>query len=292
MEPGRRLRQTTMGDDWIMEGWICPVCGDALTAGTNVYRCPKGHSFDRARSGYVNLLRGQTGGNHGDDREMLRARQRFLESGCYAFLRDGVAAVLAETALPKGMALDAGSGEGYYTEAIFRVMHERTCLALDISKDAVDMTAKRLHAAGIACETAVASVYKLPLANNSLACVTSIFSPLAVGEFRRVLCLEGVLAVVVPLERHLMGLKKVLYDTPYLNTPGMTEEDAPDGFVLEKRITLTSSFRLTAQDTIMDLFRMTPYYHRTPPDGRKRLESLNQLETEACFGLLVYRRKE
>lgn len=35
---------------------ICPVCGGRLTRGAAVWRCEKGHSFDVARQGYVNLL--------------------------------------------------------------------------------------------------------------------------------------------------------------------------------------------------------------------------------------------
>lgn len=35
--------------------WCCPLCGAPL-AGDNVLKCPSGHSFDRAKEGYVNLL--------------------------------------------------------------------------------------------------------------------------------------------------------------------------------------------------------------------------------------------
>ena len=36
--------------------WICPVCGKALRPDAGSYRCENRHCFDRARSGYVNLL--------------------------------------------------------------------------------------------------------------------------------------------------------------------------------------------------------------------------------------------
>ena len=35
---------------------ICPVCGEKLEKTEKSYVCPKNHSFDVARSGYVNLL--------------------------------------------------------------------------------------------------------------------------------------------------------------------------------------------------------------------------------------------
>ena len=34
----------------------CPLCAAPLEAGDRALRCPKGHSFDRAREGYVHLL--------------------------------------------------------------------------------------------------------------------------------------------------------------------------------------------------------------------------------------------
>ena len=35
---------------------LCPTCGAALTLGSRQWLCPKGHCFDVARQGYVNLL--------------------------------------------------------------------------------------------------------------------------------------------------------------------------------------------------------------------------------------------
>ena len=35
---------------------LCPVCGGRLAREKTVWRCESRHSFDVARSGYVNLL--------------------------------------------------------------------------------------------------------------------------------------------------------------------------------------------------------------------------------------------
>ena len=45
-----------------MEHFICPVCGEPLILRENTYICTLSHSFDRAKSGYVNLLRSQVSG--------------------------------------------------------------------------------------------------------------------------------------------------------------------------------------------------------------------------------------
>ena len=35
---------------------LCPVCSGMLVSGEKTFHCLKGHSFDRARQGYLNLL--------------------------------------------------------------------------------------------------------------------------------------------------------------------------------------------------------------------------------------------
>ena len=61
----------------------CPVCAGALAKRAGAYVCPKNHSFDIAKSGYVNLLLNSSQGHHGDDKLMVRARRDFLDKGYY-----------------------------------------------------------------------------------------------------------------------------------------------------------------------------------------------------------------
>lgn len=70
---------------WCAGVLICPVCGDPLVGDGRTLRCPRGHSFDRAREGYYHLLPAGHGRSkiRGDTREMVRARRRFLERGHY-----------------------------------------------------------------------------------------------------------------------------------------------------------------------------------------------------------------
>ena len=64
----------------------CPLCSSPLTRTDRTYTCPKGHSFDRAREGYVHLLPANQkhAKDPGDDKEMAAARNRFLSGGWYA----------------------------------------------------------------------------------------------------------------------------------------------------------------------------------------------------------------
>ena len=69
----------------------CPVCAGALEKRAGAYLCPKNHSFDIAKSGYVNLLLNSSQGHHGDDKLMVRARRDFLDKGYYdRFIAAGI----------------------------------------------------------------------------------------------------------------------------------------------------------------------------------------------------------
>ncbi|WP_030329038.1 putative RNA methyltransferase [Micromonospora parva] len=84
-------------DPRILHRLRCPVCGEPLaetTAGTaRALRCPRRHSFDIARQGYVNLLAGRAP-HSGDTAEMVAARADFLAAGHY----DVISAALAAAA--------------------------------------------------------------------------------------------------------------------------------------------------------------------------------------------------
>ena len=57
-----------------------------------------------------------------------------------------------------------------------------------------------------------------------------------------------------------------------------------------QRVNVTDQIQLTANDQIKALFKMTPYYWKTPRSGAERLASLDTLTTELHFDFLVYRR--
>ena len=66
-----------------MSVWKCPVCGSFMQHRGRAWSCSQGHSFDMAKSGYVNLLPANRkhAKNPGDNAVMMRARKRFLDAG-------------------------------------------------------------------------------------------------------------------------------------------------------------------------------------------------------------------
>ena len=100
-----------------MMNFVCPVCLRELTDTGAAYCCSAGHSFDKSKFGYVNLLQSQKSSSkrHGDDRLMVRARRDFLDKGYYGFLLDELCGICEKYLPCSARILDAGCGECYYS---------------------------------------------------------------------------------------------------------------------------------------------------------------------------------
>ena len=285
-------RQETEG---ALPGYRCPVCRGILQYmpgenGPGVWKCGKGHSFDRAASGYVNLLPANRKHSKlpGDNREMVRARRDFLSLGYYAPLRDLLVSQILKQVSGSSLVLaDAGCGEGYYTQGIVQDLRKAgrkvTGYGFDLSKTAVQYAAKRDDSLFYA----VASIFDLPLMDNTADILLSLFAPISPEEFARVTLPGGILLVAAPSPRHLFGLKQVLYDRPYENP---VEPPALAGFQLEETTQLDYEVTLTTHQAIMDLFWMTPYAYNSHREAARRLEGLNTLSTPVGFAVSRYRR--
>lgn len=272
-----------------MEHFICPVCGAGLTQKERSLVCPKGHSFDLSKEGYVNLLIAKKGkqGNHGDDKLMVRSRRDFLNKGYYRPLLEQVCRLAVLHAQPEAVVLDAGCGECWYTAQVWEALEQAgkkaVLLGVDISKDALAAGAKRNHS----LELAVGSVFHLPVAEQSCQLLLSLFAPYCKEEFLRVLKPQGKMILVVPLENHLWGLKQAVYEKPYKNE---VKDWALEGFSLVEKTEIRQRIHLPCQEDIWNLFTMTPYYYKTGEKDQQRLAGLSQLDTEIEFAAAVYQK--
>lgn len=273
-----------------MSVFVCPVCGAMLENTGKSYICSKSHSFDIARSGYVNLLLSKHIGKavHGDNKLMVKARRDFLEKGCYLPLCSAVCDEALKYAENWSAVLDAGCGEGYYTSSM-KAAFDRSDIAvkmfgIDISKVAVEYAAKRDRSVSFAA----ASVFHLPVADRSCDLLVTMFAPYCGGEYTRVLKEDGIMIMAIPSENHLWELKKAIYDTPYKNEVKPYELDGFEHIGV-RRVSFT--MELTEKEDIRSLFFMTPYYYKTGRTEQERLETLETLTTQADFEVLTYRRK-
>jgi 23S rRNA (guanine745-N1)-methyltransferase len=92
---------------------------------------------------------------------------------------------------------------------------------------------------------------------------------------------------VVPGRRHLFGLKQAVYERPYENDEALPKTAALRLLGTEK---LTGRITLASPADIRAVFRMTPYYYRSSPTDRAKLEAYESLETEIEFVIAEYQK--
>lgn len=255
--------------------FICPICKGSLFKTENSFKCLKCHSFDLSKDGYVNLLlKNGQGKRHGDDKIMIKARRDFLQKNYYDNLRNAVSDVLGND----HTMLDAGCGEGYYTS----IFEKENCVyGIDISKDAIKYASKICRST----QFAVASLFEIPLPSGSVDTVVNIFAPDSHAEFNRVLSPGGRLIMVFPMEKHLWELKEAIYTTPYLNPAVNTQRD---GMKLNACKELKFKMKLSSNEDVVALFKMTPYYYKTSANDQLKTESINNLDVTAEFLIAEY----
>ena len=261
----------------------CPNCGNALEKQEKAYICPKGHSFDIARQGYVNLLTVQQKHslNPGDTREQVLSRRAFLEEGYYA----PICGALIEEAKNLGISgpvLDIGCGEGYYSSRLAEAL-DAELVGLDISKEAVRCAAAKYK--GPTWLTATAA--HIPVEEESVQLVTSLFALTLPEEFKRVLRKDGYYFQVLAAQDHLLGLKSIIY--PELKFKDKDTVPSLPGFELVKSVPIRFTFTVEGQQ-VQNLFSMTPHVFRIGKDGAQRLKNTTKLSDTASCVLNVYRR--
>ena len=180
---------------------LCTVrnCRQPLERDGRRIVCANRHSFDVARSGYINLLQPQDSRSQhpGDSKESVAARRRWMEHE--RFVIDALRG--AGIASP---ALDAGCGEGSHLAAI----NPEEGHGIDLSVPAIDLAARTYPQH----HWIVANADRfLPYAERSFATVMSITSRLNAEEFRRVVRDDGRLVVVLTAPDDLRELRTILH---------------------------------------------------------------------------------
>lgn len=183
----------------------CPVCADPLSLQARTANCPRGHAYDLAKQGYLNLLPSASTGIEGDSAEMIEARSTFLAGGFYAPIRD---ALIAATADAGGLIVEVGAGTAYYLSGVVAAHPDRTGLALDVSRYAARRAAKvdPERIGSVICD----AWKELPVQDGAAKVVIDVFAPRNAPEMARILAPGGSLLVVTPNQAHLSELVGVL----------------------------------------------------------------------------------
>ena len=268
---------------------ICPVCKKDLIRNE---KTENNHSFDMGKQGYLNLLLSNQKHSKtpGDDKEMVLSRKRFLEKDYYKIISDRVNSLILENLGDKKSVdiLDIGWGEGYYTGNIKKFLEnlgvESNIIGIDISKEAIISAAKTYKN----IDWLVASAMNIPLADESMDFVICMFAKIVPEEKMRVLKNGGKLIVVSTGEKHLIELKEVVYEN--VRTEFYSPVEDLKIFKHCKTVNCTGKSFITENESIRNLFDMTPYKWRSPKDGVERLFSLDSLEITIDVNIDVFEK--
>jgi 23S rRNA (guanine745-N1)-methyltransferase len=230
---------------------LCPVrdCHMALVREERRLFCPRAHSFDVARSGYINLLQPQERRSKqpGDTAAAIAGRRRLHDRGVTEPLLHAIAEIMV--ASPSDIVLDAGCGEGFYLGTLAR-QTGFDAHGVDISIPGVDAAARRYPG----CEWIVANADRfVPYADRSFSIVLSITGRMNAGEFRRVLRDNGRLLVVLPAREDLVELRGAGRDRV-----ARTVETFAHGFTLVHRCRVATAADLdpaAVQDVLLSIYR-------------------------------------
>lgn len=260
-------------------------CGLPLERRDPSLVCPAGHTFDIARSGYVNLLQPQDrrSPDPGDSRESVEARARLLEAGVGRLIIDALVARAAALEPPAdAVVVDLGAGSGEVLAALDR-LRDVTAIGIDLSTAAADRAAR--HFPTLTWVVANAD-RRLPVVDAAAAIVLSLNGRRNPAECRRVLAPGGHLLVAVPAPDDLVELREaVMGDAPARDRAAALLAEHEPFFTLIERGAARERHRLE-RDQLVDLLRGTYRGSRTSAAGR--IAALDVLEVTLASEFFLF----
>jgi len=240
-----------------MNALICPLCSLALLENPHGVACVNKHQFDRAKEGYFNLLpvHHKNSRKPGDAKQQLTARRLFLNAGYFSPLVVELKKIINKKATN---VLDIGCGEGYFTRSFHEHCPDAQIYGIDIAKAGIRLAAKgrssREH-------YAVASSHLIPIADESMDVITRIYAPSKDEELHRTLKPGGKLIIVTPGERHLLGLRKKIYESINPHPKPVV----PNGFNELEQSSISFSLDIPPGELTAALLKMTPFSWKLKP---------------------------
>ena len=218
-------------------------CALPIERRERVYVCARGHSYDIARSGYVNLLQPQDRRslNAGDSKDAVEARAALLEVGVGGTLIDAVADKILALDLPeRPVIVDLGSGTGDALAAIGH-RHEVLGIGIDLSVPAAEYAARRFpdHLWIVANADR-----RLPLVDRAVDVVLSVNGRRNPDEVARVLATHGALVMALPAPDDLIELRTHVQGAGVERDRGDTMIAAHPAFTVVERATIRETLTL------------------------------------------------
>jgi 23S rRNA (guanine745-N1)-methyltransferase len=184
-------------------------CTLPLERRDRTYVCGVGHSYDIARSGYVNLLQPQDrrSAEAGDSREAIDARESLLASGVGHTLINAITICSRSLNLDdEPVVVDLGCGSGDALAAL-TVRDTSAGVGIDLSTPAIERASRRFPDRTWVVANADR---RLPLLDRSVDLVVSLHARRNPPEVARVLRQTGSLIVAVPAADDLIELRELV----------------------------------------------------------------------------------
>ena len=264
-------------------------CGLPLGRHHGEFTCSAGHTFDIARSGYVNLLQPQDRRSlsAGDSRVAMDARVALEQAGIGRALIDAVVNTIGELSLPaNAVVVDLGSGSGEMLGHLVKVVAV-SGVGIDLSVAAIEHAARRFPALTWVVANADR---RLPLLDGSVHLVLSIHARRNAIECARVLTTTGCLLVVLPAPDDLIELRELVQGRP-------TERDRVETMLDEHatHFELLARYRVQGQrslerDVLVHLLRST--YRGARATWSAEVHALQPMTVTLSSDVCVLRRRQ
>jgi 23S rRNA (guanine745-N1)-methyltransferase len=262
-------------------------CGLRLERRERHWSCPRGHSFDIARSGYVNLLQphDRRSRRAGDPVDALEARRRLHDAGIGRSILDAIAARAAARLRSNAVAVDLGCGDG---DLLARTASEigAAGIGIDLAVAAIDRAARRFP--GQTWVVANAD-RRLPLLNRSVDVVLSVHGRRNPPECARVVSASGCVIIAAPAPDDLAELRAILFGrAASRDRAGSLIAAHIPYFALVEHATVTEHARVTSEQA-RDLARGTYRAERTSiADRLAHLDEREHLDVTLAADLFVF----
>ncbi len=224
---------------------LCTVrgCDEPLQRCDRSLVCPRGHSFDVARSGYINLLQPQDRRSRrpGDARRAIEARAGLFKAGVGQSLTNAVVQELRALSLQgtPPLIVDLGSGSGDLLAHVAQSLSVAG-IGIDLSTDAAELSARRFPSLTWVVANADR---RLPVTSSSVGLVLSVHARRNPLECRRVLDPRGYLLIAVPAPDDLIELRAAVQGAGI-------PRDRADGVIAEHAGQFAVARRTTVRETV------------------------------------------
>jgi 23S rRNA (guanine745-N1)-methyltransferase len=260
-------------------------CGLPLERNALAFVCARGHSYDIARAGYVNLLQPQDRRSlaAGDSIAAVEARARLLAAGVGRAPIDYLLQYLTSLHLPDDAAIaDLGSGSG---DALAACVAERevTGIGIDLSTAAVRHAAHKFPELTWIVANADR---RLPIVGSRLSLVLSLHGRRNPSECARVLAPTGRLFVAVPAADDLVELRTLLHGKPVERSrvEALTADYEPL-FELVERFSSREQHTLN-RESLVDLLQST--YRGARASVHRHVASLSTMDVTLSSDCVVF----